>query len=411
VRQSCSIVIGAGFGDEGKGHYVDILCNRPNTLNIRFNGGAQASHTVVTPDGRRYPFSSVGAGTFTGAATYLSAYYLVNPVYFVLECDELKKNFGIAPRVFVNREAPVTTLFDVYINQAIEEYRAKERHGSVGKGIWETVERTKNPLYELRVKDLLLEKPLREKLKKIRDEYVPKRLKEEYGVELSDLHGFSEDYPTLLSSDETIDLFTWYVGAFLSLIEIKDDSIINCFNNLVFEGAQGLGLDENNPDISEDFLTPSTTGVRNAMSLLTNAGYKGRPDIYFLSRTYATRHGNGPLDYEVTNNLYKRVEDKSNKENKFQGKLRLAYIDFAELAKRISRELPKITLPSNINLGFTCLDQLDEPFGVGTKEGVITHQSGEFINKAKEFFVNSLPCVTGFSGTYGLTRDEFVEFY
>ena len=85
MRQSCSIVIGAGFGDEGKGHYVDILCNRPNTLNVRFNGGAQASHTVVTPDGERYPFSNVGAGTFTGAATYLSAYYLVNPVYFVLE--------------------------------------------------------------------------------------------------------------------------------------------------------------------------------------------------------------------------------------------------------------------------------------------------------------------------------------
>jgi adenylosuccinate synthase len=46
---------------------------------VRFNGGAQAGHTVVTPDGRRHVFSHVGSGAFAGAATFLSRFFVANP--------------------------------------------------------------------------------------------------------------------------------------------------------------------------------------------------------------------------------------------------------------------------------------------------------------------------------------------
>ena len=410
MKQSCSIVIGAGLGDEGKGHYVDILSNKPSTLNIRFNGGPQAAHTVVTPDGMRHVFRHIGAGTFTGAATYLGQDFLINPVEFVFEYNDLKEKFGITPIVFINEKSPVTTFFDMYINKAIEEYRDKNRHGSCGMGIWETVVRTDNPEYKITVKDLFFEKPLREKLKRIRDIYVPKRLKEEYGLVLSDISNLSENYMAMILNDETIDMFIFYVYEFLSLVTIRNDTIINCFNNLVFEGAQGLGLDENNPECSMDYLTPSTTGVTNAMRILKNAKYTGIPEIYYISRPYATRHGMGPLAYETDEAKYKRVVDETNIPNKYQGNLRFAYIDFDIMASRIVRELPKIVIPSKINIGFTCLDQLDTSFGVGNKEGIEKHNSGDFINKAKLYFKKAIPCVIDFSGTYGLTRDEFEEF-
>ena len=407
MNQSCSIIIGAGLGDEGKGHYADIFCNKPNTLNIRFNGGPQAAHTVVTPDGRRHAFRHFGAGTFAGAATYLSSDFLVNPVAFVLEYSELQEKFGIKPTVFVNKESPVTTLFDMYINQAVEEYRDKNRHGSCGMGIWETVVRTNDPEYVIRVKDLYFKRTLKEKLKKIMDVYVPKRLKEEYHLELSDLDTLSEEYSEMLSSNETISMFMFYVEIFLSQVTIRDNTIINCFKNIVLEGAQGLGLDENNPSCNPDFLTPSTTGVTNAMKILSFANFTCIPDIYYISRAYATRHGVGPLEHEKESTTYKNAIDMTNKTNKFQGDFRFAYIDFDVLSKRIEEDIKKITIPSRINIGFTCLDQLDDSVGIGFNDGIARIQSRSFISEAKKYFEDKLPNLSGMSITYGLTRDDF----
>ena len=79
-------VIGANFGDEGKGLMTDYFCSQnKKSLNIRFNGGAQAGHTVVTPDGKRHVFSHIGSGTFSGADTYLSEFFTLNPIMFMKE--------------------------------------------------------------------------------------------------------------------------------------------------------------------------------------------------------------------------------------------------------------------------------------------------------------------------------------
>lgn len=61
-------VIGANYGDEGKGLVTDALSHNDTTV-VRFNGGGQAGHTVVTPDGRRHVFKHIGAGSFRGAHT------------------------------------------------------------------------------------------------------------------------------------------------------------------------------------------------------------------------------------------------------------------------------------------------------------------------------------------------------
>lgn len=80
-----SIVIGAGFGDEGKGTMVNYLCKQSNKpLVVRFNGGHQMGHGVVEND-VRHIFSNFGSGTLVGAPTYISEFCTVDPV-------ELKMN-------------------------------------------------------------------------------------------------------------------------------------------------------------------------------------------------------------------------------------------------------------------------------------------------------------------------------
>ena len=109
-----------------------------NPLVIRFNGGAQAGHTVTSPEGIRHVFSHFGSGTLAGASTYLSKYFIVNPILFNREYDVLIKK-GIVPRVYVSPECIVTTPFDMMINQVIEKRRDGDRHGSCGYGIFETI--------------------------------------------------------------------------------------------------------------------------------------------------------------------------------------------------------------------------------------------------------------------------------
>ena len=84
-----SVVIGANYGDEGKGLATDYLASQgTKSLVVRFNGGAQAGHTVVTPDGCRHVFHHFGSGVFAEADTFLSKFFIVNPILFRTEFEE-----------------------------------------------------------------------------------------------------------------------------------------------------------------------------------------------------------------------------------------------------------------------------------------------------------------------------------
>jgi adenylosuccinate synthase len=103
------VVIGGQYGDEGKGLAVDwLVAQDPDSLVIRFNGGAQAGHTVVAPDGRRHVFSHFGSGTFAGAPTFLSRFFVANPTIFLGEAKRLAA-IGCQPQVVIDPACPVTT--------------------------------------------------------------------------------------------------------------------------------------------------------------------------------------------------------------------------------------------------------------------------------------------------------------
>lgn len=148
-------VLGANFGDEGKGLTTDYLASQQtnNSIVVRFNGGAQAAHTVQTPLNQRHVFKHIGSGSFCNSATFLSEFFICNPLLFRNEYEQLL-NYNLTPQIYVHPQAIITTPYDMMINQIAEEHRGNNRHGSCGVGINETVERSVHPEFTLRVQDL-----------------------------------------------------------------------------------------------------------------------------------------------------------------------------------------------------------------------------------------------------------------
>ena len=296
------VVIGANFGDEGKGLITDYLCHQGAGIVVRFNGGAQAGHTVVRPDGRRHVFHHFGSGSFEGVPTYLSQFFLVNPICFYRELDELKA-IGLRPTVYAHPDCLVTTFADMMINQELEDRRGDKRHGSVGMGIGETIERAGVPELRITMADLWNgSRSLERKVAETCDKYATFRT----GRPIQDagkmIEGFLKCCEALANDVHP-----------LGIAQCKDP---------VFEGAQGLLLDQNNKEFFPH-VTRSNTGMQNVRVLCSQAGIDDI-DAYYVSRTYLTKHGAGRLPGEVPSMTY---PDDTNLEHPYQGKLRFAPLD------------------------------------------------------------------------------------
>ncbi len=343
-------VIGANYGDEGKGLMTDYLASRSggDALIVRFNGGAQAGHTVVAPDGRRHVFSHFGAGTFIGCPSHLSQFFIVNPILFAKEREQLHE-IGITPIVSVDYRAFVTTPIDMFINQQIENRRGKSRYGSCGVGINETVTRSSRaPQFQLRVGDLTKPAVLDKKLKYLFQEWLPERLSAyQFDLKAPAIRKFIQ------SREALVERFMHDAQAMLDFAEV-------CFefprhDYLIFEGAQGLMLDEHRID-QWPHVTRSNTGLTNVVYLASRCGLE-RLDVTYVTRTYLTRHGAGPLEGECDLTF----RDDTNVPNQFQGILRFAPLNWAEVNNSIRMDLAqaKRVFPRiSADVAVTCVDQL-----------------------------------------------------
>ncbi|WP_426114859.1 adenylosuccinate synthetase [Massilia sp. PWRC2] len=136
-------VIGLAFGDCGKGLFVDYLCRlwHAHTV-VRFNGGGQAGHNVVLPDGRRHTFSQFGAGAFVAGTCSVLAYpVIVHPGALLVEHEYLRR-CGVddaLARLLIDARCRVTTPFHQAAGRLRELARGDAAHGSCGVGVGETV--------------------------------------------------------------------------------------------------------------------------------------------------------------------------------------------------------------------------------------------------------------------------------
>lgn len=307
------VVIGASFGDEGKGLVTDWLCSRGAGAVVRFCGGANAGHTVVTPAGERHVFRHFGCGTFHEIPTFLSQYFVCNPILFFQERDQLIE-LGFHPTVYAHPDCLITTFADMLINQIKESKRGPACHGSCGIGLHETIVRSEN------VKELKITlgdlwngaNRLESQLAEICDKYARFRI------------GGAIDLP---------DACKVFLDCCRQFAECVQPAGIGQCQDPVFEGSQGLLLDQNNKEFFPH-VTHSNTGMQNVEVLCAQAGITEK-EIYYVSRTYLTRHGAGPLPGEDPSMSF---EDNTNHTTTFQGKLRFAPLNTDQLYARCKQD-------------------------------------------------------------------------
>lgn len=308
------IVVDLGYGDAGKGTVVDWLCARaaaePVRTVVRFNGGAQAGHNVVTPDGRHHTFAQFGSGSFTrGVRTHLSRFSLVDPLALVAEADHLAA-VGVPDalaRLTVDKDALLTTPYHRVANRARELARGAGRHGSCGMGVGETASYAlAAPDLAPRVGDCGRPAVLARKLAALRD-----RLADELGP---------------LDAPPVPDVCAAY-RAFARLVRLTGPGHLELLlraGPAVFEGAQGVLLDQWHG--FHPYTTWSTTTFANAETLLAEAGMAGTR--LGVVRCYLARHGPGPL---VTEDPTLELPEPHNPGNQWQGPFRVGHFDAVAL--------------------------------------------------------------------------------
>jgi adenylosuccinate synthase len=289
------IVVGLGFGDEGKGAVVDYLSYmNPVDLVVRFNGGAQAAHTVVVPDGKFHTFHQLGSASFNpGVCTLLSKHMLVNPVAFLFEVEAFHldaKGYSLKNRVFVDDRALLTTPYHVALNRARETARGTAAHGTTGMGISETVMDSIARESAMRVSDLTTHSSAIKKALTDTRDALAVEMRRFGGLEVFDR----------IDMHAVLDNFAEFESYVTTLSPLESRQLLQSSRGIVFEGAQGVLLDENLG--FHPHTTWSQTTAINAIELLTEARMYKNPanELVHIGvmRTYHTRHGPGPFPSE-----------------------------------------------------------------------------------------------------------------
>lgn len=296
-----SIVLGWAFGDEGKGATTQWLCRQAlkygrKPVVVRFNGGAQAAHTVVL-DGEEHICSTYGSGVLLGVPTFLSKDFFFDPIAANNEYQTLKTK---APKLSVHPYCRIVTPYDILAGI----HNAKVvSDGTCGKGIYQTFSRYASASFPSILPQKDREDVGRMFLQQVRCYYQAEK---DYALEDLFVQAMHE-LPLAVASE----------------LPQTDDA------ELVYEGAQGLLLDMDYgfyPNV-----TPSHTGLDNL-----DAATLDRANVYLVTRTYTTRHGNGyeprhPLTWDLT------TKHETNVENEYQGRFKTGVLDFDLLSKAIER--------------------------------------------------------------------------
>jgi adenylosuccinate synthase len=284
-------VVDLGYGDAGKGTVVDALCARTRkTAVLRFNGGAQAAHNVVTDDGRHHTFAQFGSATLRGVPTHLTRFMVVDPLALAAEAAALGNPFDL---LTVDGDALLATGWHRLANHRAELQRGSARHGSCGFGVGETMAYALEHADAPRVSDVLSRPVLRRRLAAVEAHY-----------------GASAEFPL----EDVVDAFSAF-GRAVRIVGADHTGKLLAEGPCVFEGAQGVLLDEWRG--WHPHTTWSTTTFDNVAALCPSFQRLG------VVRTYTTRHGAGPLVTEAPLAL----PEHHNGTGEWQGAFRIGHFD------------------------------------------------------------------------------------
>ncbi|HGO5853796.1 TPA: adenylosuccinate synthase [Mannheimia haemolytica] len=290
-------ILGAQWGDEGKGKIVDLLTDRVKYV-VRYQGGHNAGHTLII-NGEKTVLRLIPSGILRDNVTCLIGNGVVlSPEALIKEMGELEeRGINVRERLKISEACPLILPYHVAMDHAREAALGKNKIGTTGRGI--------GPAYEdkvarrgLRVSDLFDKEHFAAKLKDNLD-YYNFQLVNYYKVEAVDYQKTLDDVFAIA------DVITGMVADVTTLLhEARENG-----DNILFEGAQGTMLDIDHG--TYPFVTSSNT---TAGGVATGSGYGPRHLDYVLGiiKAYCTRVGSGPFTTELFDDVGAEIARKGN---------------------------------------------------------------------------------------------------
>ena len=281
------VVIGAQWGDEGKGKVTDLLAERADAV-VRFQGGNNAGHTIIR-DGETFKLHLMPSGILhRGTLCVIGNGVVIDPGVLTEEMDELRRRGVDIGGLRISANAHLIMPYHLLLDHAGEAKLGKLEIGTTRRGI--------GPCYAdkaarlgIRVQDLLDEKILK---KKIAAALYPKQLS---------LRPFAKDPRLdLQSMTEEYLIYGHRLEQYIADTSKLAWELLDAGRSVLFEGAQGALLDIDHG--TYPFVT-SSNPVAGAACVGAGVGPRDIDEIWGVAKAYVTRVGAGPLPTEVDPDL------------------------------------------------------------------------------------------------------------
>ncbi|MEU5696033.1 adenylosuccinate synthase [Actinosynnema sp. NPDC020468] len=282
------VLIGAQWGDEGKGKATDLLGERVQWV-VRYQGGNNAGHTVVLPDGQKFALHLIPSGILTpGVTSVIGNGVVVDPGVLLEELAGLDEQGVDTSRLLISADAHLIMPYHVAIDKVTERYLGKAKIGTTGRGI--------GPCYQdkiarvgVRAQDLLDEKILRQKVEAALD------FKNQVLVKVYNRKA--------LDPDQVVDSVLEHGVKFSSRIRdtrLLLNQALERGETVLLEGSQGTLLDVDHG--TYPFVTSSnpTSGGASAGS---GIGPTRITTVIGILKAYTTRVGSGPFPTELNDEM------------------------------------------------------------------------------------------------------------
>ncbi len=286
-----TVVIGAQWGDEGKAKITDLLAEKADII-IRYQGGCNAGHTVVT-NGETYKFHLIPSGILYGdKICFIGAGTVIHPESFEKEISELKSQGVNLKGLKISPLASITLPYHIEMDGWSENNSGKGKIGTTKRGIGPTYT-DKAARCVLKIQDLYSFEALNEKL----DIILPlknKILEKVYGIE-----PYTKECIISLC-EKYAELFKPYV-----CFEWQDMLRRNRDKAVLFEGAQGVMLDI---DYGTYPFVTSSNPIGGGAAVGSGYGPCMIQEVVGVSKAYVTRVGEGPFVTELTDETGEKIQ-------------------------------------------------------------------------------------------------------
>jgi adenylosuccinate synthase len=310
------VIVGAQWGDEGKGKITDLLAERADAV-VRFQGGNNAGHTIVR-GGQTWKLHLMPSGILQrGKLCVIGNGVVIDPRVLTEELDELTRRRVDISGLRISANAHLIMPYHLMLDHAGESRLGKLQIGTTRRGI--------GPCYAdkaarlgIRVQDLLDEKILKQKIIAALE---PKRLS---------LRPFAKD-PKLDLQAMTEEYLT-YGHRLERYIADASRLVLECLDSdqtVVFEGAQGALLDIDHG--TYPFVT-SSNPVAGAACIGAGVGPKDIDEVWGVAKAYVTRVGAGPFPTEIEGPLADELRERGGEYGTTTGRARrVGWIDLVAL--------------------------------------------------------------------------------